>query len=216
MSVSTTIPESPSAGCTVIPGTSWEAYERFLEENGDRRIPHSYVDGELRIMAPSPRHERSKRWFARLVDALTEELNIPCCSLGSTTLKSILRKKGAEPDEGYMIANAAVLRGRLDYDLAKDPPPDLLIEIDITSPSLKRLAVYAAIGVPEVWIYNGESLTVLLLQEGNYVEHESSAAFPAVPMQEFATWIEEARGLDETVWIKDFRAWVRRTIRPQQ
>ena len=122
MPTSAPLSEVPTrAGCTILPATSWDFYERFLEEFDECRVPHSYVDGELRIMSPSFRHESPKRFIARLVDTLTEELNIPCRSMGAILLKSALTEKGAEPDEGYLIQNEAALRGRLDYDPTTDP-----------------------------------------------------------------------------------------------
>lgn len=216
MTTSTILPELPTSGVTILPETSWAFYEQFLEEYNERRIPHSYVNGELRITSPSFRHETSKRRITRLIDVLTEELDIPRRSLGSVLLRSAFKEKGAEPDEGYMLANEAALRGRLDYDPETDPPPDLLIEIDITSPSLNRLAVYAALGVPEVWVYDGRALHVKLLQKDEtYRESESSAAFPFLPMAEFQGWIEKAFEADETTWIRSFREWVRARLKPQ-
>ena len=205
MPTSAPLSEVPTrAGCTILPATSWDFYERFLEEFDECRVPHSYVDGELRIMSPSFRHESPKRFIARLVDTLTEELNIPCRSMGAILLKSALTEKGAEPDEGYLIQNEAALRGRLDYDPTTDP-------------SLNRLPVYAALGVPEVWVYDGETLVVKLLQDNeSYSDSEASSAFPFLPMRDFACWIDKACETDETTWIRDFRQWVRATIKPSE
>jgi len=194
----------------VLHGVSWEFYERFLEEIGDQRIPHSFVDGELTLIAPGIRHESPKEWITRLVGALTEELGLPLRSIGSTRLKAQFAKKGAEPDSGFLIANEPAVRGRREWDIEEDPPPDLLVEIDITSPSLNRLPVYAALGVPEVWLYDGEQLHVRLLQENGYVDSETSRSFPQLPILEFAEWIERAWVTDETTWLKNFRQWVRR------
>lgn len=200
----------------ILTGVSWESYERLLEEYGDRRMPHSYIDGELRIMSPGFRHEHLKRWFARLIDAMTEELEIPQCSLGSTTLKSQASRRGAEPDEGFLIANENAPAGSVDYDAAMHSPPDLLVEVDITSPSLERLKVYAALRVPEVWTYDGNNLTVKLLKDNSYADSESSAVFPFLPMDEFANWLDKAFEFNETVWIRKFRQWVRDTLKSDE
>lgn len=194
-------------------GVSWEEYEQFLAELGDRRLPHSYADGELRYMAPGFNHDRLKRWFARLIDALTEELLLTCLSMGSTTLRSAFAQRGAEPDEAYLIQNAAAMRGRRDYDIDSDPPPDLVVEIDVTSHSVDRLRVYTSLRVPEVWVFKDEALQVKLLRDGNYEESDRSVAFPFLPIAEFATWIERAYELDETEWIMQFRKWVRGTLK---
>ncbi len=202
------------SGCAILHNVSWEFYECFLQEFDERRIPHSFVSGELRIMAPSPRHESTKKWFAQLVETLTDELELPRRSLGSMTIKLDLDEKGAESDECYLIANAPALIGRVDYDLKTDPPPDLVIEIDVTSPSLNRLPVYAAFGVPEVWVYDGKSLRVgLLRDDGTYAVSETSRSFPTLPLQDFAGWINKAWETDETTWIRNFRQWVREVVR---
>lgn len=196
----------------ILRNRSWEDYEQFLEERGDRRTPHSYIDGELRVMSPSFNHETLKRWIARLIDTLTAELETPVRSVGSTTLRSQFAERGAEPDEAYMLANEAALRGRDDYDVNVDPPPDLLVEIDITSTSLHRLPVYAVLKVPEIWVHNGRQLQVKLLEGDSYEDSETSAAFPSLPMSDFAAWIDKAYLLDETTWIRSFRQWVRETL----
>lgn len=215
---SVTVPnrEPPTAGsCLIWHDVSWEFYEQFLAEFQDRRCPHSYVNGELRVMAPSPRHENPKRRIGRLVETLTEELDLWCISLGSTTLKRALKERGAEPDECYLIANAEAVSDVDNYDLETDPPPDLVIEIDVTSPSLNRLPVYAALGVPEVWVYDGETLQVGLRRDDNtYDSSETSQVFPTLPMREFATWIEQGfETPNETAWIRSFRQWVRETLK---
>ena len=196
----------------VLRDVSWEFYELFLKELGDQRLPHSYVDGELILMSPGVRHESAKEWFTFLIGALTEELELPRRSIGSTTMKLAFAKKGAEPDAGFLIANAPALRGKRDWDIETDPPPDLLVEIDISSRSLNRLPVYAALGVPEVWIYDGENLRVQLLQEDVYHESETSASFPTLPMRQFADWISKAWETDETTWMRNFREWVRENV----
>lgn len=85
-----------------------------------------------------------------------------------------------------------------------------MIEIDVTSPSLNRMPVYAALGVPEVWVYDGDRLHVRLRRDGeSYESSESSLSFPNLPMAEFTTWIEKAYETDETAWIRSFRRWVR-------
>lgn len=202
-------PDAPE-DCAIRSDVSWESYERFLEEGDERRVPHSYVDGELRVMSPSARHESPKKWLAQLIEALTEELGLPRRSVGSLTIKLDAERRGAEPDEGYLIANAPALQGKRNYDIETDPPPDLLIEIDVTSPSINRLPVYAALGVPEVWVYDGENLRVCLRKDSeSYETVEASKSFPTLPMSAFAAWIERAYVTDETAWIRSFRKWVR-------
>ncbi|MFQ5732925.1 MAG: Uma2 family endonuclease [Planctomycetaceae bacterium] len=208
---------SQQPGCAVLHEMGWDFYERFLAETENQRVTHSFVDGELTIMSPIGfPHEHSKHLIARLVIALTEELEVPVIGVGSLTLKSAEKLKGAEPDDGYFLANESAMRGKRDYDPTRDPPPDLLIEIDVSRPSLNRLPVYAALGVPEVWVYDGSSITVMRLRhEETYEPAENSLAFPSLPMREFAAWVEKAYETDETSWIRSFREWVRGSVGPR-
>lgn len=214
----TTLPDideqTPHAG-VALRGVSWEFYERFLEEIGDQRMPHSFVDGDLILMSPGSRHESLKGWMTYLVAALTEELGLPRRSIGSTTLKLALPSLGAEPDAGFLIANAGALSGKREWDPETDPPPDLLVEVDITSSSLNRMPVYAALGIPEIWVYEGQALSVQILNEGEFHKSESSLSFPTLPLREFAAWIEKAWETDESTWMQSFREWVRSDVKPQ-
>ena len=215
-----TLPEPaiPPAGESMVwNDVSWDFYENFLNEFQEKRNPHSYVNGELRVMAPSARHENPKRRIGRLVETLTEELDLWCISLGSTTLKRALKDRGAEPDECYLIANAETVTDVDNYNLESDPPPDLVIEIDVTAHSLNRLPVYAALGVPEVWIYDGETLQIGLHRDDEaYDSSETSRAFPTLSIPEFAEWIQKGyESLNESAWIRSFREWVRENVKTE-
>jgi len=214
-----TIPDRdapPMGSCVVWHDVTWGFYEDYLREFRDRRCPHSYVNGELRITSPSSRHENPKRRIGRLVETLTEELDLWCISLGSTTLKRAFKDRGAEPDECYLIANAQKVQDVDNYDLETDPPPDLVVEIDVTAPSLNRLPVYATLGVPEVWVYDGETLQVgLRRDDDSYESSETSATCPTLPLREFAGWIDKGyETQNETAWIRGFREWVREKVKP--
>lgn len=206
----TPVQAPPSTGCVTLRGIGWECYERLLEEMEGRHFRHAYRRGNLTMMSPSMAHERDKSRIGRMVETLTEELGIPICTVGSLTVKELVENVGAEADEAYYVAHEETMRDKPEFDPATDPPPDLVIEVDVTSPSLKRLDIYAAIGVPEVWVYDGESLRVhRLSKRGAYRESKKSAAFPFLPMPEFAGWLGKAHETDETTWIRAFRAWVR-------
>ena len=201
-------------GCAALHNVSRKFYEQFLEEFDERRVLHSYVNGELRIMSPSPRHENSKKLIAQLVETLTDELDLPRYSLGSMTMKLGKHEKGAEPDECYLITAAPQITDIRNYDLDIDPPPDLVVEVDVTSPSLNRLPVYAALGIPEVWIYDGKTLTIALRQDdGSYQSSESSRSFPKLSANDLTVWLENAYQTDETAWIRRFRQWVQENVK---
>jgi len=158
---------------------SWEEFENILDELGEKRAARvSYSKGLLEIMTPLPEHEFSKEIIGDLVKALLDELSIDFWPLGSVTLKKKSMSEGVEPDECYYINNEATVRGRSKLDFETDPPPDLAIEIDLTS----RTAFdnYEILGVPEFWKYNGHKLQINILRQGKYVESQTSCIFPQI------------------------------------
>jgi Uma2 family endonuclease len=192
-------------------GISWNTYETLLAELSDRRFRLTYNRGNLEIMSPSPEHERFKKVSGRFVETMAEELNIPIEPLGSTTFKRP-ELSGAEPDECFYITNIGVVRGKKRLDLTEDPAPDLVVEIDVTNSSLNRLQVYADLGVAEVWIYNGESLTIEQLQNGIYITSQTSQFFANIPITEIAKFLQQAETMDYLELVKAFRTWVRSQI----
>jgi Uma2 family endonuclease len=201
----------------VIHNVSWEKYESLLEIFGDDGPRMNYSDGSLELMSPLIPHERPKRLIGYMIEGLTDELDIRRNALGSSTYKRQLAKKGLEPDECYYIANAgAIKKGQRSPNLDVDPPPDLAIEIEITNSLLDKLGIYAGIGVPELWRYDGETLRVMLLQaDGTYAASETSLAFPFLPMDEFVRFLHAHDPEEETRWGRSFRAWVREVLLPR-
>jgi Uma2 family endonuclease len=219
MSATVRAASPPVAGSAVVlHNVSWEFYERFLVEMDEQHVRHTYDNGELELMSPyTMRHECPRNLLARLVETLTEELNIPILSVGSVTLRSRKRRKGIEPDEGFYIAHEAQMRMKDRYDEQRDPPPDLVIEIDYTSASLPRLPVYARLGVPEIWHYEDGEFTVLVLKNnGEYGKARKSLAFPVLPLTEFQRFVVRDPLVDETTWLRRFRAWVRERCLPKE
>jgi Uma2 family endonuclease len=211
--VSTTIPmPSAPAQHAVLHGIRYETYERLLDDLADRQVRLTYDRGALEIMSPSHQHERIKFWTRRLIDAMAEELGIETIGGGSTTWRQRDREKGLEPDECYWVQNEARVRGRLDIDLRVDPPPDLAVEVDVHARSLDRMAIYGALGVPEVWRCSDGRITVHLRQDdGSYRVSDASACFPSLPMAELTNWLGRACCWTEgqNRFIREFRQWVR-------
>lgn len=194
----------------VLRNISWATFEALLAETDRRGTRFTYDRGVLEIMSPSREHERIKRLIGRMIEAMTEELGIPISSAGSTTLKSPLKERGVEPDECYYVANEERVRGRDDLDLEVDPPPDLAVEVDITASSIPQLGVYAALGVPEVWLCDGASIAAHQLQaDGGYSKQPRSPSFPFLPLDQVERFLHERNAFDETTWIRRFRDWVR-------
>jgi Uma2 family endonuclease len=192
-------------------GISWKTYETLLKELSGRRLRLTYNRGNLEIMAPSPEHELSKEVLGRFIDTIAEELDVRIYPLGSTTFKQP-ELSGAEPDKCFYIRNIAAVQGKRRLDMEKDPAPDLVLEIDITSSSQNRLQVYADLGVAEVWIYNGESLIIQQLQNGSYISSQTSQFFTSLAIPEVVSWLQRSTTMDYLTLVKEFRVWVRSQI----
>ena len=196
-------------------GVRWSTYVALLEDMGNRHIRLTYDDGDLEIMTLSGRHERSKKLIGRMIEAMTEELDIPIRSGGSTTFKKELQKKGLEPDECYWVANEFAVRGRADLDLDVDPPPDIAVEVEISRSVLNRMRIYAALRVSEVWRSDGQSIIVSqLIDDGTYVQVARSPSFPWLPLDELSRFLVASATMGETEWIRSFRSWVRNVVAP--
>lgn len=189
---------------------SWDDFEQILSERGDdcgSRI--AYYKGMLEIMVPLAGHESGKEIIGDLVKALLEELEIEFAPLGSTTFKRRVTASGVEPDACFYIQNEAAIRGKDRIDLNFDSPPDLAIEIDITSSSEIKKNSYEALGVPELWIYDGRSLQINVLQNRQYVEINQSQIFPNLPIVEvIPQYVAQSKVEGRNAAVKGFRAWV--------
>lgn len=197
---------------------SWAEFEAILwelGENGGVRV--AYDKGWLELMVPLPEHEYFKQSISIAIEDIAEELNLDYESYGSTTWRRRARQAGIEADNCFYFNNEASIRGKLAIDLERDPPPDLALEIDITSKSLNRLPIYARLGVPEIWCYdrcydrcydNG-ALKIYWLQHGQYVEVTQSQVFPSLAIQELPSLIETYRNQGRLALRQAVRVWVR-------
>jgi Uma2 family endonuclease len=170
----------------------------------------TFFDGVLELMSPSKLHERIARLLNRFIAAWTEERGVAIQSCGSMTFQRDDLNRGMEPDECYYIRHEAEVRRREDLDLSFDPPPDLVVEVDVSSPSRNRLPLYAALNVPEVWLWRDDKLRFLKLDEsGGYSERDQSASLPGFPRKTVEHLLEARCDTDETTLVKDFRRAVR-------
>jgi Uma2 family endonuclease len=207
------VTSTPSEQRTVLQNISWQTFEALLRETGENRGSRfAYDCGTLEIMTPLYEHENPKIQLDRFIFALAEKLEIEIKSAGSMTLKREDVNRGIEPDNCYYIQTEPTVRGRQELNLETDPPPDLAIEIDITSSSVNKFGIYLALGVPELWRYNGQDLKFYQLAEGQYVECEFSIAFPLVSVIEMSRFIEQSKTIGEIALLKSFRVWVREKI----
>lgn len=188
---------------------SWQEFEEILEELGEHRAARiAYDCGTLEIMTPLPEHESNKELVSDLLKALLEELDIEFLTLGSTTFKNEEMAKGIEPDNCFYIQNEARVRGKNRLELTIDPPPDLAIEIDLTSRT--HPSIYEALGVPELWRFGNKNLQINVLQDERYISCEFSPNFPNLPLIDIILqYLNRCRSLGRNKTIKAFRAWVK-------
>ena len=202
--------KTPAEQRVVLHNIGWDTYDRLLADHENNSAPRlTYDRGELEIMSPSPEHEKFNRRIAQLVLAVAEELNIEAEDLGSTTFRREDLERGFEPDSCFYIQNEEQVRSKDRIDLAVDPPPDLVIEIDITSPSFSKLPIYAQIGVPEVWRYDGERMTILVLEGSDYAETAESIVLPPVTSNVLTDFVEKSKSMKRTAWLEVVREWSR-------
>jgi Uma2 family endonuclease len=191
---------------------SWQQFENILAELGEHRAARlSYSHGFLEIMVPLPEHEKAKEMIGDMVKIFLEAKQIAFESLGSTTLKIERMTQGVEPDACFYIQNQAAVIGKNRLDMSVDPPPDLAIEIDLTSRT--QLDNYQILGVPELWRYGKQGLKINVLQGGKYVESDFSPIFPDIPIIELVNQcVQQNQVSGRTQAIQALRNWVRNNV----
>ncbi|MFO0961201.1 MAG: Uma2 family endonuclease [Isosphaeraceae bacterium] len=194
-------------------GLDWQGFETVAALKGDRRNPRLIYDrGSLTLVSPSLRHEAILDRIDSFIKVIRLELRIPCRPIRSTTLERSDLEKGVEADLAYYFANQGALRGKDTIDLSIVAPLDLVVEVEITNPARKSLAIWCALGVPEVWVCRGRRKTLAILHrdgQGQYAEAGASRSLPFLGMAEVAAWIFDDRDDDESEWEHRLRDWVR-------
>ena len=194
----------------IVQGVSWDSYEDILKGFENSNALHfAYDNGDLEIEMPSRKHEKLNRLLAKLIELICEELEIDVDNGGSTTYRNKSKAKGVEPDTCFYIQTEPQVRGQLEIDTQK-LPPDLVIEVDVTSPSLDKLPIYAALNVPEVWLYKGERVEILQLVVGNYQEIENSLALPVLNSRTITEFLNEGLIESSSLWFRAVRKWAQK------
>jgi Uma2 family endonuclease len=200
----------------VLHNVSWDTFEKLLQETGDSRPGKrfAYCDGDLEIMSPLARHEGFNDLFKHFVLILAEETSTRIKSAGSLTCKLEAIKKGLEPDSCFYIQHFDDIIGLKDIDMARHPPPDVAIEVDITNSSMNKFPIYEGLKVPEIWRYDGTKLRLYhLMKNGKYAEQPSSLAFPTLRFADkMAEILARSAEMDDVQAVAEFRAWVRQNI----
>jgi Uma2 family endonuclease len=198
----------PPGGKVFLTDLDWKTWEAILSEWGENRSSRlAYDQGTLEIVTPLPEHEINKNFITNFIEILLEELDIEFCPLGSTTFKNELMQQGIEPDNCFYIQHESLIRGKERIDLKIDPPPDLALEIDLTSRSHPE--IYATLGVPELWQLKQGELQIKILEEGTYQNSNKSAIFPQFPLTDaIPDFLRQCKIQGRNRTMKQFRHWV--------
>jgi len=192
----------------ILQGISWDFYEQLLNEFKSSNALHfAYDNGTLEVEVPLGKHEIPIRLLADLVSNICVEKDIEVRNVGSTTFRKRAKAKGIEPDTAFYIQNAARVSGLLDLDLTKDPPPDLAIEVDVTSPSLNKMPIYAGLKISEIWLYKGKKVEFLKLVGEQYVPVKHSIALPFLTPEKATEFLQNGLKESYNKWVKDVRKW---------
>ena len=211
IALTSTTPHPVGEQRVVFHNLGWQSYLQILQLLGNNRAARfTYDRGTLEITMPLEEHEFAARLIELFIRILVVELGLKIKTMGSTTLSREDLERSSEPDNGYYIQNQPFVAGRK-VDLTRDPPPDLIVEVDITHTDVNKFALYSSMGVPEFWRYNGRILRIYQLQMGEYVELETSPTFPLISKAKLYEFLEQAQ-IDEVAAEKAFRTWVHQLL----
>ena len=209
--VVTTAEPKISSENRILKQVSWETYEQILAEHESRSAPRfTYDNGKLEIYLPTRKHEKTAEVLSDIVKIITEERGVEILSLRSTTYKkNNPKQRGVEPDGCFYVQSYEQVFGIEEFDLLKFPP-DLVIEVDITSPSIDRFPIYADLGVPEIWRYKNEKVEIFELQKnGEYIQVSESLALPKLTSDALTEFLSLSQHEPRFVWLKKVREWAR-------
>jgi Uma2 family endonuclease len=196
----------------VLRGVRWETYERLLADHQDSSGTRlNYDSGTLEIMAPSFKHENLKETIASLFQLVVETKGVDFVAAGSTTFRRQDLRKGFEPDACFYVRDVERIRTRDEIDLSVDPPPDLVVEVVVTSRVINKLPLFAALAIPEVWRYQAEELQILVLESNAYFSKATSSILPGVGSRALTELVQSSRGMTRPLWIQSVRDWARNT-----
>jgi Uma2 family endonuclease len=195
----------------VLRDVQWETYERLLADHQDSRGPRfNYDCGTLEIMAPSFKDESLKETIARLFEMAAEARGVEYIAAGSTTFRRQDLRKGFEPDACFYVRDLEHLRTKDEINLAIDPPPDLVVEIDLTNRAINKLQLFAALGIREVWCFQSGELQIFVWNSGMYSRSSVSSILQGVDSSEVTTLILSSRETPMLLWLETARVWARK------
>jgi Uma2 family endonuclease len=203
----------PEGATLRLASVSWDEYEELLSELGDRAgLRVSYDEGRLQIVSPSALHEFYKDSIFSLARLVAEVTNTPLETRGSTTYRRRRKAKGAEPDTSFYVQHATHMIGKGRIDLETDPPPDVVVGIDLSNESLSKFPIYAALGVPEIWLYDGQQARFYHLAEQRYQEIPHSLAFPVLTNAALTDFLAQSKTSGQSAALAAFRRWLNQSL----
>jgi Uma2 family endonuclease len=188
-------------------------YVAIADLLGERHIRATYAGGVLELMTLSQEHEHLKTLIGAFIETLVVERDIDMKPGGFMTLRRVDLERGIEADECYWIANEAAVRHVKEFDFAKDPPPDLAVEVEISRSSLDRMDIYRRLRVPEVWRCDADGIHFeVLSDDGQYEPSERSKAFAFLRSDSLYGVLTAVPDLSRTKLLQYFRTWIREQI----
>jgi Uma2 family endonuclease len=201
------VSQLPADTVVTFHNVSWEEYEELIDQVGEPAgLRISYADGTLKAMTISSEHEHYASFVEKLLGFVSVRLRINILSFGSATMKR--KPKGNEPDACFYVQTADTIGNRIDIDFAIDPPPDIAVEIDIHHDSQDKFSIYAAFFVPEMWRFDGNKLTIFLLEQDRYNEAEASSALPMLTSEILTQFLSRLRDEGEFRALLAFDEWL--------
>ena len=190
---------------TVLENVRWDTFIELAEQRSGSVPRLTYDEGVLELMSPLRQHENIGRLLGRLIETYTEVMEVEIQSVASTTFKRKDLKRAFEADESYYVQHAEQIRPKEEIDLTIDPPPDLVIEVEITSSAIRKMKLFASMGVPEVWRHDGERLEMFALTDGQYQAINASTSLPGLNPDLINSILARRFNCGETKLIREFR-----------
>lgn len=194
----------------ILPKVSWKTYKQLSAETPPGSgVRLTFDQGCLQIMSLSSGHEMPNRHLADLVNMMTELLDLEVCPVGSTTFEREDLARAFEPDSAFYFRSAARMAANDNIRLPHDPPPDLVIEVDISRRSLNKLPLFAAVGIEEVWRYDGGRVHMYLLNADGAYDAAARSRWLAPLTPDAATGLLHARRAETRLarWRQAVRDW---------
>ena len=194
----------------VLSCVNWETYERLLRDDEERRVPRmTYDQGVLELVTPSTPHEKAAQTLTTLVVIVSATIGTPIVNVGSTTYRRKDLRRGFEPDASFYVQNESRVRDRPEINLTVDPPPDIVLEMEMSRSMRDKLPLFANMGIPELWRCDGQQVTILLLERDNYRESFNSLALPVLTSDVLTRFLAESRTMLSPDWFEAVSEWAR-------